>query len=67
MGNGYAEREKAAEELAARLFFRMERHGERYSLCRDVDVREPVRREGLTLDEAEVLLDTWKMQGAHGG
>jgi hypothetical protein len=67
MAGPYVERERAVEQLAARLFFKMEKRGERYSLCRDVDVREPIQRDGLTLDEAEALLDTWKMQGAHGG
>lgn len=61
------ERERAMHELAAKLLFRVEKHGGRYSLCRDVDVSSPVRREDLTLDEAEELLNTWKMRGFHGG
>lgn len=61
------EREQAMYALAAQLFFRVEKHGRRYNLCRDVDVREPVRRNSLTLAGAEELLGTWKMRGAHGG
>ena len=65
--DGEIEREQAMYALAAQLFFRVEKHGWRYNLCRDVDVREPVRRDSLTLAEAEELLGTWKMRGAHGG
>ena len=60
-------RERAMDELAAKLLFRVEKHGSRYNLCRDVDVSSPVLREDLTLDEAEELLNTWKMRGFHGG
>lgn len=60
-------REREMEELAAQLLFRVEKHGSRYSLLRDVDVSSPVRRDGLTLDEAEELLNTWKLRGFHGG
>ena len=54
-------------ELAARLFFSVKRRGARYDLRRDLEGEEPVDRDGLTLDEAEELLSTWKMRGAHGG
>lgn len=60
-------REREMEKLAGQLHFRVEKHGERYSLCRDVDVSSPVRRDDLTLDEAEELLNTWKLRGFHGG
>jgi hypothetical protein len=65
--NDGEDREAALETLAAKLYFRLEKAGSRYSLYRDVDVREPVRREGLTLGEAEELLGTWKLRGEHGG
>jgi hypothetical protein len=61
------EREKAMRELAARLFFSVKRRGSRYDLHRELDGEEPVHRDGLALDEAEELLSTWKMRGAHGG
>ncbi|HEX2257077.1 MAG TPA: hypothetical protein VHG92_10350 [Afifellaceae bacterium] len=61
------DRERAMEELAAQLLFRLERHGSHYSLCREADVSAPVRHDGLTLEEAEELLNTWKMRGFHGG
>jgi hypothetical protein len=65
--DGEIEREQAMYALAAQLFFRVEKRAGRYSLCRQVDVREPVVRDDLTLAEAEELLGTWKMRGAHGG
>lgn len=62
-----ADREEKMRKLAAQLFFDVEKHGSRYTLYRDVDVPEPARREDLTLEEAETLLDTWKLHGFHGG
>jgi hypothetical protein len=38
-----------------------------FSLYRDVDVPEPIRHDGLRLDEAEDILNTWKLRGPHGG
>jgi hypothetical protein len=61
------DRERELEKLAAQLLFRLERQGRRYSLCREADVPAPVRRDGLTLEEAEDLLNTWKLRGFHGG
>ena len=54
-------------ELAQRLYFSIEKRGSRFNLYRDVDVRESVRREDLTLEEAEELLSTWTMRGFQGG
>jgi hypothetical protein len=62
-----SEREARLRELASELFFTLEQHNFGYSLCRDVDVPKPVRREGLTLDEVEDELNTWKLRGPHGG
>jgi hypothetical protein len=62
-----AEREAHLRELASKLFFSMEDEGGRFRLYRDADVSRPVRHEGLTLDEVEEILDTWKLRGFHGG
>jgi hypothetical protein len=62
-----SDRERAASQLATELLFRMEKEGDRFTLERDTDVRSPVRRENLTLDEVEELLETWKLRGFHGG
>ena len=62
-----AEREQALLDLAARLYFTVEKRGSRFSLFRDVDVRRPVRRDDLTIKQAEELLETWKLRGFHGG
>ena len=67
MEGAEAEREQALLDLAARLYFKVEKRGSRFSLFRDVDVRRPVRRDDLTLKEAEELLETWKLRGFHGG
>jgi hypothetical protein len=61
------ERERRLHELAAKLLFRLERRGARFSLYRDVDVPKPVRHDELTLDEVEDILNTWKLRGPHGG
>ena len=62
-----ADREQAMLDLAGQLYFTVEKRGTLYSLCRDVDVKEPVRREDLSLEEAEEVLKTWTMRGFHGG
>jgi hypothetical protein len=67
MPESEAEREARLRELAAKLFFNLEKHGLRFALYRDVDVPQPVRRDGLTIDEVEELLNTWKLRGPHGG
>jgi len=60
-----AERERAAFDLAERLFFRLEKQGDSYSLRRDVGEFAP--QSNLSLDEVEQLLERWKLQGPHGG
>jgi hypothetical protein len=67
MQESEAEREARLRELAAKLFFTLERQGLRFALYRDLDVSQPVRRDGLTIDEAEDVLNTWKLRGPHGG
>jgi hypothetical protein len=67
MSDEHAKRERAMREMASRLFFSVKRRGSRYDLRRDLEGEEIVQRDGLTLEEAESLLTTWKMRGAHGG
>jgi hypothetical protein len=62
-----AEREARLRQLASRLFFTLDQEEALFSLARDVDVAEPVRHEGLTLDQVEDILNTWKLRGPHGG
>ena len=53
--------------LAERLQFKLEQHGERFTLTRTADVSRPVVEEGLTLSEAPELLERWKLRGLGGG
>jgi hypothetical protein len=62
-----ADREARLRELAAKLLFRLDKQGLRFALYRDVDVSQPIRRDGLTIDDVEDLLNTWKLRGPHGG
>jgi hypothetical protein len=60
-------RERKAKRLADKMFFKLKRQGDRYSLCRTVGLPGPARRENLSLDEVEKELETWKLRGPHGG
>jgi len=62
-----SDRERHMRDLAAMLLFDVQKHGSRFTLSRSIDVSKPVRRENLTLEEAEELLNTWKLRGLHGG
>jgi hypothetical protein len=62
-----ANREARLRELASKLFFTLKNQGSQFALYRDVDVSKPVRHAGLTLDEVEDILSTWKLRGPHGG
>ena len=53
--------------LAERLQFKVEQHGDRFTLTRTADVSRPVVEEGLTLSEAHELLERWKLRGPGGG
>ena len=67
MQESEADREARLRELASKLLFTMQNQGSRFGLYRDADVSRPVRHEGLTLDEVEDILNTWKLRGLHGG
>jgi hypothetical protein len=61
------EREEHLRKLAEQLLFTVEKSGEHFTLTRTADVPQPVRGKDLSLDEAEKLLETWKLRGPHGG
>ena len=61
------DREHALKELAAQLMFDVQKNGSRFSLHRDAGLSEPFQRDNLTLEEAEDILNTWKLRGFHGG
>lgn len=61
------EREQHLRALADRLLFTVEKRGARFTLLRTADVGRPVRGEGLSLEQAEELLATWKLRGLQGG
>jgi len=67
MQTSESDRERHMRDLAGKLLFEVEKRGSRFTLSRNVDVSKPIRRENLTLDEAEELLNTWKLRGFHGG
>ena len=67
MTNDDGARERHLHELAGMLFFKVEKQGSRYALSRDADVSAPVRHDNLTIEEAESILNTWKLRGLHGG
>ncbi len=60
-----SEREADMRALASKLEFMVEKTGDRFTLIRIANVTPPVREERLTLDQAEKLLETWKLRG-HG-
>jgi hypothetical protein len=67
MSDADIDREEAMKELAAKLLFDVRKHGSRFSLSRQAGLSMPFRSENLTLEEAEALLNTWKLRGFHGG
>jgi len=62
-----SERESKLRSLADRLQFTLLKAQNRYTLSRTADVPRPVCEEGLTLEQAEDMLQTWKLRGPHGG
>lgn len=65
MQNFDTDRERAAHDLAERLFFTLEKHGEYFSLRRKIG--DHARRDQLTINEVEQELERWKLEGPHGG
>jgi hypothetical protein len=57
------ERESRMRDLAQKLMFKVEKTNGRFTLFRAADVSRPVNEIGLTLVEAEELLETWKLRG----
>ncbi len=62
-----SDREARLRALAERLDFRIEKHAGRFTLTRSLDLSRPEREDNLTLDQAEELLETWKLRGLQGG
>ena len=60
-----ASRERSVEYLAERMFFKLEKQGDRYSLSRKLGRFTP--EHDLTLAEVEEILELWKLRGPHGG
>jgi len=58
-----ANRERKARRLAEKMFFKLEREGDHYTLWRTAGIPEPIRREHLGIDEVEKELELWKLRG----
>ena len=58
-----AQRKRAAFDLAERFFLQAEKK-DRYSLSREVGEFAP--QTDLSLDEVEMILERWKLQGPGG-
>jgi hypothetical protein len=65
MVNIETDRERDAQYLAERLFFKLEKRGSHYALSRIIGGFEP--KDHLTIEEVEQLLELWKLEGPHGG
>jgi hypothetical protein len=59
----HGEREAIMRSLACRLEFSVQKAAGRFTLLRTADVVPPVCEERLTLNQAEELLQTWKLRG----
>jgi hypothetical protein len=59
----HSEREALMRTLASRLEFSVQKAGDRFTLLRTADVMPPVCEERLSLNQAEELLQTWKLRG----
>ena len=59
----HGEREALMRTLASRLEFSVQKAAGRFTLLRTADVVPPVCEEWLTLNQAEELLQTWKLRG----
>ncbi|MFN3658888.1 MAG: hypothetical protein ACK4UO_16695 [Pseudolabrys sp.] len=58
-----SEREARMRALADQLYFTVQKFNDRFTLTRTVDVSPAEREENLTLEQAERLLETWKLRG----
>jgi hypothetical protein len=58
-------RERAAHDLAERMFFTLEKDGVLFSLSHKTG--EFVSQHNLSIEEVERTLELWKLQGPHGG
>jgi hypothetical protein len=61
------ERERHLFHLAGLLLFEVEKQGDSFTLTRTADTETPLHQGGLSLEEAEEVLNTWKLRGLHGG
>lgn len=61
------EREQHLFHLAGLLMFEVGKQGGSFSLTRTADTETPLHQEGLSIEEAEEILNTWKLRGFHGG
>jgi hypothetical protein len=59
----HSDREALMRTLAGRLEFAVQKVGDCFTLLRTVDVVPPVCAERLTINQAEELLQTWKLRG----
>jgi hypothetical protein len=59
----HSEREALMRTLAGRLEFAVQKVGDCFTLLRTADVVTPICAERLTLNQAEELLQTWKLRG----
>ena len=60
-------REGKMRALAEELQFSVDKTERGYTLRRTTGLDRPEREENLTLEQAEELLETWKLRGLGGG
>jgi hypothetical protein len=61
------DRERHLRALAERLQFTLEKHDGLFTLVRTSELKRAEIERGLTLEQAEELLRTWKLRGLGGG
>jgi hypothetical protein len=62
-----SERETELRRLAERLQFTVKKTAGGFTLIRTAELSRPEREENLSLEDAERLLETWKLRGLQGG
>lgn len=60
-------REGKMRALAEELEFTVEKSDRGFTLTRTSELSRPERAKNLTLEQAEELLETWKLRGLGGG